>query len=406
MNETPILSRAYSPLSFECKGLTNKPDGKGQRDPRRSEGRVFQVVATTDAIFYSGGVYLDAETGQPLHAFSGGEAHFTDTALTEFRRIQTPEAGNRRLSESLESAPHEYTPRDGSVSVLCGYPGSDFNYGHYLTDVLGELLYFKRHQAEFLQSVPGPEAVMTILVPKPKHPSLAQPIHALHDYFAVREEDIGWLSDTTFIVGKKIFCRDARIHPFCHAPWLLDGLQAEITDRVQRHGRSRHGSLRCVFIRRGEPGHRARDLSEEAETRTVELIGTVLGHCEAIDPTETAIAELFAAVNSADLVVGVMGANMSNVVAARRGTHALFLTPVTMNAAYHLDVCSCLGVTYHEYRIEGFVTRAGQGNTLSHNVVDLDDRDFSALREMLVNIKAMAEKPCITAAPLTTTFTV
>src|SRR5262249_47949119 len=150
-------------------------------------------------------------TGRPLRASSAGEAHFADAALDQFRRL-----------EPVDGASHEDTPADESVSFLCGYPGSDFNYGHYVTDVIGEVLYHRRHQAEWLRSASWPNATTTFLIPKPKDPTLAQAVHALHEYLDVRDEDINWLSDGSFIAGRKIFCRDARIHPFCHAPWLID----------------------------------------------------------------------------------------------------------------------------------------------------------------------------------------
>jgi capsular polysaccharide biosynthesis protein len=362
MPEKVVFRESYVPASFERKGLTNKPELVWKGAQRRSETRTFEVVLTDDDVYYSSGVYVDARTVSPLQAFSAAESHFVEAASAACR--------SGPPSRSCTTPP-------GSIFVLCGYPGSDFNYGHYLTDVLAPILYFKQRQRDLANAM-----VPVLCVPLPRDQVLTHAVRSLHAHLRIQEKEIHWIVDRTLVMGPKVFFRDARIHAFAHAPWIIEALQSS-AGISERKGTT---VPRCLFIQRGAARDKARDISENSEARVVELVREVIGSCDKVNPVGMPPAELFSAISCADVVVGVMGANMTNLVAARPGAHALFLTPMKMPGTYYLDVCSCLRVTYHEYRVEQLAPSGDQ------NVAELSNEDFVALRTTLLRIRDMIRR--------------
>ena len=209
-----------------------------------------------------------------------------------------------------------------------------FNYGHFLVDDLA------RFRALGLAGG-GPVCVLMT--------SHGEVIDAVREAalrtvcggqaFAVRPLD----PNVTYEVDALLFPSPVTLHPALKSPEALDDLAdaAARSCRTTRiHGRPRGRGWRRIHVaRRIERGRALANADEVA--RFLSARRFVL-----VDPEALSFAEQVAVFSDAEIVVGAMGAAMTNTLFCRPGTRVLYLAPEGWLEPFYWDLAAARGHAY------------------------------------------------------------
>lgn len=218
---------------------------------------------------------------------------------------------------------------DDSVSIFIGSAGS-FNYGHWLTDDLPRLksiiiirgLNKNKHISIIIDSF-GEEIDII------KSQSI---YHYLKDFdnFSIKFID----SKNYYSFSNLYYVSPVSYHPIIKSPSAIDTLYSRIVPALPKKG------ARRLFVSRLLPHSRSLTNHTVIEERLAEIgFHTLVINGQNFDEQADAFA-------SADVIVGCMGAAMTNIAFAQAGTQIVMLAPEGWMEPYYWDLATVRGLPY------------------------------------------------------------
>lgn len=220
----------------------------------------------------------------------------------------------------------------GGVLTYLGSAGS-LNYGHFLVDDLPRLM-------PLLDS----GKTVTILLP-----SVSEQMDAIRIEAIQTIAPAGNAADPAVVTrfvdpGEVILCRDltyvtpATFHPHLKHPAAMQAVRNRMLGALDRTSGS--GPATRLFVTRS-PARYRRLLNAAAVASLLGDYGFVT-----IDPEEYGFAEQVALFADAQVVVGTMGAAMTNTLFARTDAALIYLAPTGWQETFFWDLASVLGQRY------------------------------------------------------------
>jgi hypothetical protein len=224
--------------------------------------------------------------------------------------------------------------RPGELAIYASKPGVRSNYGHFLIETLPALLDLTRHP-------PAGHDGVWFLIDQPASAVLAERCQELIGLIGILPQSVHSVRKPTRVDAPLGVIFNYSVHPYSKAAPPLQALRARLRSTLS-HG-ERTGA---VVLSRGPEDRRSGD----ALGLVVEEVVAAVGSVTTIDCTTAPATEQLAATAQASLVVGVMGANMANIIAAPPHTPVLFLAPQRMPGFFYWDLCAVLHLPYLEVR--------------------------------------------------------
>lgn len=254
-------------------------------------------------------------------------------------------AGTRIVYETHRANDRPYVPLiDPVTSAYAHEPMSDvtvldllicsagtFNYGHWLVDDLP-----RAHAVAVLRAEAGPRTIRIWLsnaspgMDRVREASLRQVCEGMGP-IEVRFMQL----DRVYDFARLYYATPTSYHPVLKSPEALAQLASPFTA-------TRTGPGQRLFVtRRADHGRGLLNIAVVQER--LEALGFIV-----VDPEALSFAEQAAVFASADVVVGCMGAAMTNSVFAPVGTRLLYLAPHGWPEPFYWDLAA---VRQHEYNV-------------------------------------------------------
>ncbi len=243
------------------------------------------------------------------------------TSITQHSAAEIEKARDALLQSLAECA----TPALRGVLVLCKKRGIG-NYGHWLLEMLPKA-YLAR------KVLPEPKRY---IVPRTTEP-LAKVVNTTLALLGIAPDEIILLDDRPCRAERLIMIDGLTQHGVYISPLVLECIDA-LAEEIAGFGADR------MYVTRHSVGYRT-FLHEEVLQKFARARGYMT-----IDPARIPWPRQAAQFKSANRVVGVMGAAMTNVVFAPSGSTVFNLSPATMPDTFFWFICGLRGHRYTEVR--------------------------------------------------------
>ena len=246
-------------------------------------------------------------------------------------------------SNKLAFSACEIVKSKSALLLYISRPGTPANYGHFLTDSL-PLVYAlskkHKHRSFYDESLDGCEFLLENPPRRKSH--LKAVFLSLLAAFDIPVKRVHWISRGQVLEKRAAVYCGLKKHPAIHNPYVLKIMRDAIQSTFSIDNAS------PIFLSRGNTDKRA----IQNEAQLLNALKEVLPGLSKIDCAKENCEVQLHKCRNASILIGIMGANMSNFIAASPGTPCVFITPVDMPGLYFWDICNALTLPYIEYRVK------------------------------------------------------
>lgn len=248
---------------------------------------------------------------------------------------------HRQIDREVVSADTELQVSDletGDANCLwVGSAGSD-NYGHWLVDDLARIA-----AALPWLSVAGRRGRLLLTSFSPEMNTIREQSVQLLTKGEI-DLEITFLSrDSLHRARPLYYMTPLSYHPVVKNPWAINHLHAKLINKLDdlpsSPGRTRGPETRIFVSRRGEGGRTLANLDAVEQALHRRGFTTVF-------PEEHSFAEQVRLFHDATVIVGIMGAAMTNCIFSAADATIIFLVPDGWFEPFYWDLCSVRGQAY------------------------------------------------------------
>lgn len=201
----------------------------------------------------------------------------------------------------------------------------DHNYGHWLIEVLPKLWVAEQYMERPILVVPELSAAMTHVV----RDSIALSSHHQPEFLTMRNDDVCFFKELVMVNG-------LTDHGVYMSPLVFgrtDAMRACVPD----------GSPQNLYVKRSNSNRQLTDYAD------IEVMLNRYGF-KGVDPSELTFLEQIKVFKAARIVVGVMGAGLTNIAFCSPSTKIITLAPAVMPDTFFAFIAALRGLDYHEVR--------------------------------------------------------
>lgn len=289
-------------------------------------------------------------------------APYHDQGIPKMAATTVQKMKDKTSSEFIPT--HTFKPTDSCV--LIGIPHIAANFGHFLTDALAPALWIREHAKNDFLNIDKP----IFLFPVSRNIRFKSRINDLMHFLNFDTSEFMFLPHGSIVMAKAISPFNFVRHPWFKMPHAMKCLRDTIHSSVGKEATEtpqRQRQALIIYRNSAEHLNNKRDIDSNSYKLIQDLLVKQGFNLEFALPVSENFDVLFQKTHAADVVVGVMGANMSLIIGCRPQTKIIFITPCNMAGIYYASLCESLGLSYNELRLPGF----GIANGITHALPDL-----------------------------------